>query len=540
MRRVAIVLSGLALFASACSGGGSTLAETGAKATSTVAPSSSQAPKVTKAPADATTTTAATNTATDVTTAAQSVVKIAMEGTFIDPQVGTMANAGGWGSGFIISPDGLVVTNNHVVTGAALLRVYMPGETKPVNARILGVSECFDLAVIQLDGSDYPYLEFHDGDVAPGLDVFAAGYPGSDATSVDDADYTLTRGIVSSTEASGESTWSSVDRVLEHDARIRPGNSGGPLLDDQGRVVGINYAGIDSSAQNYAITAADSRNTIDTLSSGENVLSLGINGEAVNDSTVSGVWVSSVASGSPADKAGVKPGDIITTIEGIDIGTDGTMNDYCDVLRTHGADATLTVDILRFDTSETLHGQINGNPLEVVSSFASDFQGDVGQGTGGSAASYTDYVSVSDDSGQISVDVPVEWSDTDGIYNDTFGPSIWAAPDLQAFATGWESPGIKVEAAVGLGAADIGPTLDEIDYSSVCTDGGRADYDDGVYQGTTQFWDNCGGLGSGTIVLAAIPITGGNFLVRVEILAVTSADLEAADRALATFYANLG
>ncbi len=535
MQRGTIVLSVLALVAGACGGGGSSPFEAGTSSTSASPVSSTQAPKVTKAP----TTTAASNTATDITSAAASVVKIAMEGTYVDPQVGTMANVGGWGSGFIISPDGLVVTNNHVVTGAALLRVHMPGEAKPVNARILGVSECFDLAVVQLDGGDYPYLDFHEGDVAAGLDVFAAGYPGSDATTVEDADYTVTRGIVSSTEADGESTWSSVDRVLEHDARIRPGNSGGPLLDDQGRVVGINYAGIESSAQNYAIAAADSRDTIDALKSGQNVLSIGVNGEAVSDSAVNGIWVSSVASGSPADTAGIKPGDIITTIEGIDVATDGTMNDYCDVLRTHGADATLTVDVLRFDTSETLHGQINGTPLEVTSSFAGDFQGDVGQGTGDNSGAYSDFATVSDDSDQIFVDVPVEWSDTDGTYNDTFGPSIWAAPDLQAFATGWDTPGIKVEAATGLGAADIGSTLDEIDYSNVCTDGGRSDYDDGVYQGTTQFWDNCGDSGSSTIVLAAIPIDGGNFLVRVEILAVTTADLDAADRALGTFYANM-
>jgi serine protease Do len=79
-------------------------------------------------------------------------VKIEAEGTFIDPEVGEQRNSAGVGSGVIISDDGLVVTNNHVVTGAALLRVAIPGIDDPVNAQVLGVSECSDLAAIQLAG----------------------------------------------------------------------------------------------------------------------------------------------------------------------------------------------------------------------------------------------------------------------------------------------------------------------------------------------------------------------------------------------------
>ncbi len=83
-------------------------------------------------------------------------IQIEAQGTFIDPEVGQVSNAAGRGSGFIIDPSGIAVTNNHVVTGAALLKVYVAGESQARNATILGVSECSDLAVIDIEGDGYP------------------------------------------------------------------------------------------------------------------------------------------------------------------------------------------------------------------------------------------------------------------------------------------------------------------------------------------------------------------------------------------------
>jgi serine protease Do len=145
-------------------------------------------------------------------------------GQFCRPRMGEIYNAAGRGSGFIIDPSGIAVTNNHVVTGAGLLRVWIDGESSPRNARVLGVSECWDLAVIDIEGDGYPYMEFHQSEVNVGLEVYAAGFP------LGDPEYTLTKGIVSKARAGGESFWASVDSVIEHDARIRGGNSGGPLV----------------------------------------------------------------------------------------------------------------------------------------------------------------------------------------------------------------------------------------------------------------------------------------------------------------------
>jgi serine protease Do len=492
--------------------------------------------------ADKTEITAATETTVaaefDISQAEQSVVKIAAEGTFIDPEVGEQRNSAGVGSGVIISEDGLVVTNNHVVTGSALLRVYVAGESEPVNAQILGVSECSDLAVIRLEGDGYPALDFRTDDVAPGLDVYAAGFPASDASTLEEVDYTLTRGIVSSTTASGETSWASVDEVIEHDARIRGGNSGGPLLDEQGFIVGINYAGIDDSDQNYAISIADARGVIEQLSAGEHVESIGINGEAVSDGAgLSGIWVASVESGSPADTAGIEPGDIITRLEGLDLALDGTMNDYCDIIRTKGSTATMSVEVLRFATEEVYEGQLNGTPLTLSFSFAQEFEDDVIDDPTDAVNTYTDYVSISDDSGSITVEVPIEWADVDGAPNTEFGPSLHASPNLDDFFGTWGTPGVAIDATGTLDSTDIDSVLDSISWSDACTYDGRTPYSDPLYSGSLDTWSNCGGLGVFYFVVAVSPADG-SYLAVLEIQAVEDRDLDAADNILATFIAS--
>ncbi len=305
----------------------------------------------------------------------KAVVRIEMEGTYIDPEVGLQVNVGGWGSGFIIDPSGIAVTNNHVVTGAALLRVYVSGESQPRNAKVLGVSECSDLAVIKIDGNDFPYLEWFPDQIKAGMDVFAAGYPDSAVG----AQYSLTKGIVSKSDANLDSVWASVNGVVEHTAKINPGNSGGPLVNQQGQVLGVNYAGLSETDQNYAISRNTADSIVQELSTGVDKDTIGVNGIAVtgdlNDSTLSGIWVRSVKSGSPADRTGIQAGDIIYQIEGEVLATDGTMKDYCDVLRSHQANDALSLDIIRFDTAEVLEGQLNGRELATAFTFGSDNTG---------------------------------------------------------------------------------------------------------------------------------------------------------------------
>ncbi len=314
-------------------------------------------------------------------------IQIEAQGTFVDPQVGLLVNAAGRGSGFIIDDSGIAVTNNHVVTGAALIKVWVGGETEPRNARLLGVSECSDLAVIDIDGDGFKYLEWFDGGIGVGQDMYIAGFP------LGDPEYTLNRGIVSKENANGETNWASVEAVLEYDAVSNPGNSGGPVVDPNGNVLAVHYAGNANTRQAFGIARDAAQPVIDQLRQGQDVLSIGINGTAVasEDGTLTGIWVSSVKSGSEADVAGIEPGDIIYSMEGLVLATDGTMKDYCDILATHNRGETLSFEVIRFSTFEILEGQLNGAPLEVTGFFGEEpGGGDPGGGDEGPLAFFVE------------------------------------------------------------------------------------------------------------------------------------------------------
>ncbi len=459
-------------------------------------------------------------------------IQIEAQGTFQDPEVGTVYNSAGRGSGFIIDPSGIAVTNNHVVTGAALLKVWVGGEDEPRNAKVLGVSECSDLAVIDIDGDGYPYLDWYDGAPSTGLDVYAAGFP------LGDPEFTLTRGIVSKESADGETSWASVDEVIEHDATINPGNSGGPLVTADGAVVGVNYAGASDTNQYFAIAGAAAETVIDQLRGGEDVHSIGVNGEAVNDGeSISGIWVASVQSGSPADEAGVEGGDIITTIENLVLSTDGTMADYCDILRSHDPTDTLSIEVLRFASEEVLEGQLNGRALELSFSFANELDEEVTDGGTGTAT--YDYVDVEDDSGTIAMSIPSEWSAIDGSIwvagEEEVGPGIVATTDMERWNNGWDVPGIFFGASSTLRADyDVNGLLDAFDFAEACTYDARYEYEDPLYTGAYDLYSDCGGESNTFVVLAAEPEDGA-YIMLLQVVVITDADAEALDTILNTF-----
>ncbi len=459
------------------------------------------------------------------------VVRIVARGTFVDPEVGLQLNAAGSGSGFIIDESGIAVTNNHVVTGAATLEVFVGEEATPRNARILAVSECSDLAVIDIDGDGFPFLDWYEGVIDVGLDVYAAGFP------LGDPEYTLTRGIVSKQSAAGDTPWASVDRVLQHDATINPGNSGGPLVDENGKVVGVNYAGAAATSQYFAIARDEALAIIDRLRNGEDVTSIGINGTAVTDGeTIFGIWVSSVESGSPADNARIEAGDIITSIEDLVLATDGTMADYCDILRTRSPQDTMDVQVLRFATSEVLEGQLNGRELEVTVNFGTALSDVVADDPGGAAGGY-EYTSITDDSGLLIVEVPTDWTDIDGRPwirdEEEIGVAVKAAPDLDAFFETWTTPGVTFAAS-----AQIEHTpetmLGELNFEDACDYDGRYPYEDPLYTGQYDLWVDCGGEGTLILALFAQP-EDQSFIIVVLVQIVTEADLEALDHILDTF-----
>jgi serine protease Do len=456
-------------------------------------------------------------------------VQIESVGTFVSPEEGGY-EAAGRGSGFVISPDGLVVTNNHVVAGAGTLKVWLGGDSsKTLNAKVLGSSECMDLAVIQLQQGDYPYFDWREGDIETATDVYAAGFPLGDPT------FTETRGIVSKASTAGETPWASIDSVIEHDARIRPGNSGGPLVDASGRVLGVNYAGNDLYDTNLAIHRDQVLAVLDDLEEGVEHDSIGVNAEAIADEEGNGlgVWASSVIAGSPADEAGIQPGDLITRMAGVTLATDGTMSDYCDVLRTQGSDAAIDVEVFRPSEGVYYEGQVNGTPLEAVQQIAQ----------GGSTAD-GDYTTITDDNDIIQVEVPSSWSDIDGApFTDDAGAAwagIVASPDVASFTSSWDTPGVVIAAsqdAVSTATVDglMQPSIDFLN-SQGCTALGVEDYSDGYHTGRYEIFDGCGGVGAKYVTLAALA-DDGSYVITVNVQANTDDDLAAIDRIVGSFIA---
>jgi serine protease Do len=493
-----------------------------------------------------------TGLVTNLTDLKKATIQIEAVGTFVDPQFGYMANQAGLGSGFIIDPSGIAVTNNHVVTGAALLKVWVGGDTTRVyNAKILGVSECSDLAVIDIEGDGFSYLPWHDGTANVGLEVYAAGYP------LGDPEFTMTKGIVSKEKANGDTSWASVDSVIEHTSTINPGNSGGPLVDTNANVVGVNYAA-NSANQYFAIDRGTALPVIDQLKTGKDVDSIGINGEAVasEDGSLTGVWVSSVKSGSPADKTGVKSGDIITSIENLTLATDGTMKDYCDILRTHSPTDTLAMEILRWDSQEVLDGQLNGRMLEVsytlgaptsegsATAEASATETSAALPTNCQASETPGFINCWDDTNSVSVDVPDYWTDVNGSswkFNDQeIGVAVAAAPNLSDYDNYYDVEGMFFGASDTF--AQIGGYVEFLDYYAEpykkdCTLVGRYDYNDTFYRGKYDQYTKCAGSsGYDTYLLSAVDIVDPTSKIILLEITINSADTYIVNQIWKTFF----
>lgn len=229
----------------------------------------------------------------------------------------------GKGSGFIISKEGYVLTNEHVVSGANKVTVSLPDGRK-YDATVVGKDKVNDLAVLKIPGENLPVVELGDSStLEPGQWVLAIGNP----YGLKD---TVTAGIISGLGRSldGEGGF------IQTDAAINPGNSGGPLVDLNGRVIGINTA-IIQSAQGigFAVPINTAKDVLDIMITEGYVPRswLGVTLAELNKDLAAqlnvmpgrGVVVYEVYSNSPAQKAGLRAGDIILTIDGKEINTPG-------------------------------------------------------------------------------------------------------------------------------------------------------------------------------------------------------------------------
>jgi serine protease Do len=228
-------------------------------------------------------------------------------------------------------------------------------------------------------------------------------------------------------------------------------------------------------------------------------------------------------------------------MNGLPVGTDGTLADYCDVIRTAGDDRPISIEVLRYDTGEILRGEINGDkPLSVVFSPAEDLADDVTEDQTAGPASYSGYVTITDSTNSLTVDVPAEWDDLDTEPFDLDGeqiPYIAAAPDLDDFFNTYDTSGM--EFAVFSPQEDLKATVDIFaPEEGDCSDLGYFDYSDAFYTGVYHAWESCAESGAVYIVLAAVPIgvTPEESFTAVLLVQLTvDADFEALDTLFATF-----
>ena len=201
------------------------------------------------------------------------------------------------------------------------------------------------------------------------------------------------------------------------------------------------------------------------------------------------------------------PGDIVTSMNGLPVGTDGTFKDYCDVIRTAGEGAPISVEVLRYDTSEVLKGEINGDqPIELAFSFAEEVGDEVGDDSDAARRRRTTYESVTDDLGQIYVDVPTAWADRDT------APGAIDDGDAGAVHRRLDRPGRlpqRVRRRPVCCSPSCPPTATSTPRSpstaspASCTDGGITDYSDPVFTGKYQVWQDCGGTTTDVVTLVA-------------------------------------
>ena len=269
----------------------------------------------------------------------------------------------GSGTGFVIDKQGTIVTNDHVVGDAKTAQVRFGDDDALVDATVVGTDPSSDLAVLRIDPNDVGTLEpltfASSKDVAVGDTAIAVGYPLG-------LDRTATAGIISGLGREIQApNGFSIDEVLQTDAPINPGNSGGPLLDAQGRVIGVNSqiatagGGSGSVGIGFAVPSDTVKEVVPQLLKGETITRpwLGISSGPAPSGD--GAQVQSVTAGSPAQSAGVRAGDVITKLGGAAIsGPDAV----ADAIANREPGDRVTIELRRGGAEQTLQLTLGTRP----------------------------------------------------------------------------------------------------------------------------------------------------------------------------------
>ena len=292
------------------------------------------------------------------------------------------------GSGFIISADGFLVTNNHVITAdgqgeVESITVTLPDGTE-FPAKVIGRDAASDLAVLKIDaGKPLPFVKFGDSRGARVGDwVIAIGNPFG-------LGGTVTAGIISAVYRN-TGTGGAYDRYLQTDAAINRGNSGGPMFDMKGQVIGINNAIFSPNGGSigigFAIPADTAAPIVERLMKGQSIERgyLGIRIQALNDDMADslglahnrGEFVQSVEPGKAASKAGIQPGDVVLKVAGREVSPEQTLS-Y--LVANTAPGTSIPVEVIRGGQHLTLNAIVGKRPSEeelAKQSFDPDQPGD--------------------------------------------------------------------------------------------------------------------------------------------------------------------
>ncbi|HVW67312.1 MAG TPA: trypsin-like peptidase domain-containing protein [Candidatus Peribacteraceae bacterium] len=285
-------------------------------------------------------------------------------------QNGTQQQEVGGGTAFFVSPDGLLMTNKHVVSDTSASYTVLLNNGRKLDAKVVARDAANDIALLKVDGSNYPYLKLATSEPVLGQSVVAIG------NALGEFRNTVSVGVVSGLQRSitaGDpyaGNTEQLNSIIQTDAAINEGNSGGPLLDMNGNVIGMNSA-VATDAQNIGFAIPDTDLSVALTSYEQNgrivrpylgVRYVPITAEIVQqdklpvsqgDLVTHGETAAdtAVVSGSPADKAGIKDGDIIEKIDGHDITDAFSLSEY---VQSKKPGDTVTLTILRNDKQQTL------------------------------------------------------------------------------------------------------------------------------------------------------------------------------------------
>jgi serine protease Do len=286
---------------------------------------------------------------------------------------GRTREAGSLGSGFLISPDGYIVTNNHLIegltgTGTVDSVTVTMTDGKEYPARIVGRDETSDLALLKIDGRNLPFVQWGDSTKARVGDwVLAIGDPYGVGS-------TVTAGIISALHR-GITGVGAYDRYIQTDAAINMGNSGGPMFDLNGNVIGINSALISPNGASVgiglAIPAELARPVIDALIHGQRPQRgyLGVGLQPVDEDLApalgipkdTGELVRTVVANGPAAQAGIQQGDVIVKVNGQQVTPDQTVS-Y--LVANQKVGARVPIEIIRNGKPATVYVTMADRPTE--------------------------------------------------------------------------------------------------------------------------------------------------------------------------------